>query len=147
MLEWQWCCILMIECKNQNVNYFLQYYDVITNALVACWEVVINRKSTNGPRRPVYLMISWASMPMRENCNTLWNGDKLNQLLLTMFFFPCINFNGLWDHLFNVKCLILELWCRILEVGVGHRCLGDVPGRIYKGSLVQPFEMLRVHEY
>jgi hypothetical protein len=52
---------------------------IITNALVACCEVVIVRLSTNGPRGLVYLMISWEPITTKENItsNTLWYGYNL----------------------------------------------------------------------
>lgn len=48
-ISYAWCGIWIV------------IYDVmiITKALVACWDVVIDMKSTNRPRGPVYLMISW----------------------------------------------------------------------------------------
>lgn len=50
-------------------GFFLWDVDImiITNALVACCEVMIDRKSTNGPSEPVYLMISWEPIPTKEN--------------------------------------------------------------------------------
>jgi hypothetical protein len=48
----------------------------MTNALIACCEVVIVKLSINGLRGMVYLMISWEPITMKENIiyNMLWDG-------------------------------------------------------------------------
>jgi hypothetical protein len=61
------------------VDYFFNVdIIIITNAFVACCEVVIVKKSTSGPRGLIYLMISWEPIIMKENItsNTLWVGDN-----------------------------------------------------------------------
>jgi hypothetical protein len=111
---------------------------IITNALVACCEVVIDRKSTSGPRGLVYLMISWEPIPTKENIYKVTpyglGTNSINQPMPVVLF-PCIILNGKWDHL--EKAIVPDIgvvmsksrkkgwssthqWC----CGIGLRCLG-----------------------
>jgi hypothetical protein len=77
------------------------FYDV-TNSFGACCEVVIDKKSTSGPRGLVYLMISWDPIPTKENIFKVTpyglGTNSINQAL-SMVIFPCIILDGKRDHI------------------------------------------------
>lgn len=62
--------LTMMQCYHgemQELACRLFFYEImiITNAMVACWDVVTNKNSPNG--WPVYLMILWEPILVREN--------------------------------------------------------------------------------
>jgi hypothetical protein len=85
---------------------------IITNALVACCEVVIDIKSTSGMRGPIHSMILWEPIPMKENIYKVTpyglGTNSINKPMLVVLF-PCIILDGTWTILRRPKCLILEL--------------------------------------
>lgn len=60
---------VMLSWWHARVGILFIFYDVmiITHPLDVCWDVVIDRKSTNESRGLVYLMISQEPIPAREN--------------------------------------------------------------------------------
>jgi hypothetical protein len=75
---------------------------IITNVLVACCEVLNERKSTSGSRGSVHFMISWKPIPMKENIYKVMSygleTNSINQPMLVVLF-PFIILDGTWDDL------------------------------------------------
>jgi hypothetical protein len=75
---------------------------IITNALGACCEVVIDEKSTSGSRgscsfNDIVGVHTYEGEYLQSN--TLWDGEKLNQPTYVSGLFPCIILNGKWNHI------------------------------------------------
>jgi len=104
---------------------------IITNALVACCEVVIVRSSTSGPRGTIYLMISWEPIPTRENIYKVISyglGRAQSNSLCLWFFFlvgPYGKIHSVWCRVVMSKTqrmigVFFHRWC----CGNGFQCLG-----------------------
>jgi hypothetical protein len=80
---------------------------IITNALVACCEVVIDRKSTSGPRGSSFNDLVGAHTYKGEYLKVTPYGsrDKLNQLTYASGSFSCIILYGTWTILRRSECL------------------------------------------
>jgi len=100
---------------------------IITNALMACWEVVIGRKTHQWVKQVDLfddLMGSHTYEGKYIQGNTSWDGDKLNQPtyanVLFIYYYSCIILDGNGTILRLLEYLILELWCRSPKQGLEY---------------------------